>query len=349
MSRTRALLLFVDNLIWLILVIVVAVFAMVTSRYLTEANLVNILVTASVLGILVVGQTFVLITGNFDLSAEGVVVLAAGVAVWLQGSATAPEYGSGWHVSFILAIVALLAVGACVGLINGFLITRLNVNNFVVTLAMMIILEGLLPAMASGNTLYGGSAAFNWLGSANIGNFPVAALVLVLMFVVGHVVLQYRPFGRELYAVGGNRLAAYASGISPKRRIWQVYVISGVLASFAGLVLEGQVQSVPADLGNGMIFMVFAAAVIGGISLQGGRGTMLGAFGGVLLLSAIEDGLNLMSVNVYYVSVVEGTIILFAVLIDTQKSRLHKIVEGQMVRELRERRSEEEEEEEVRV
>ncbi len=327
-NRMPILLLLIDNLIWVILVVVVALFSIFNSRYLTEPNLVDILVTASVLGILVVGQTFVLITGNFDLSAEGVVGLSAGIAVWLQGAAGQPTFGSGWHVNVVFAFVALFAVGAATGTINGFLITKVKMNNFIVTLAMMIVLEGMLPALSTGSTMSGAPASFNWLGTATIGTFPICGIVLIITFVGAHLVLKHRPFGRDLYAIGGNPQAAFASGINPNRRVYQAYIISGILAAFAGLILEGQVQSVPADLGNGMIFMVFAAAVIGGISLQGGRGNIIGAFGGVLLLAAITDGLNLLAVDVYFTSIIEGLIILAAVFLDTQKTRLHRIVEG---------------------
>lgn len=145
-----------------------------------------------------------------------------------------------------------------------------------------------------------------------------------LIFIIGHIVLNHRRFGRELYAIGGNKQAAIASGIDADKRVRQAYIISGGLAALAGWMLAGRVGSIQVNLGDGYIFTVMAAAVIGGISLQGGRGTMLGALGGVLLLSTIDRGLNLMSVSVFWVKVIQGLIIMFAMFIDAQRVRYRK-------------------------
>jgi len=144
---------------------------------------------------------------------------------------------------------------------------------------------------------------------------------MLLLFLIGYVILEHRPFGRDLYAIGGNRAAAIASGIDADKRIRQVYMLSGFLAAFAGWMLAGRVASVQVDLGEGYIFQVMAAAVIGGISLSGGRGKMIGALGGVLLLSTIDRGLNLMQVSVFWIQVIQGLIILIAMFIDAQKVR----------------------------
>lgn len=315
-----------DHLIWVILAAVILVFSLVNTHYFTQANIINIFVHASVLGILVVGQTFVLLTGNFDLSTESTVGLSAALGVWLMAPAGTPFWGGGIGLDPAFAVVIMLLLGLGVGLVNGTLITRFKVNNFVVTLAMLIILRGAVELTGNGQTVSGAPSAFNWLGHATIPWFgttdlPVSVIVLIGTFAIAQVVVRYRPFGRELYATGGNRQAALASGINPDRRILQVYVLSGLLAAFAGWVLAGRVQAVPLNLGQGFIFEVFAAAVIGGISLQGGRGSMLGAFGGVLLLSAIDNGLNLTQVNVFWIDVTRGLIILVAVFIDAQKVR----------------------------
>jgi ribose/xylose/arabinose/galactoside ABC-type transport system permease subunit len=274
-----------------------------------------------VLGIMVVGQSFTLITGNFDLSAESTLGLAALIGAWLILPAGAPTFGGGVMLSPLLAPVIMLAFGLFIGWLNGTLITRLKMNNFIVTLAMLIILRGIVLVVAEGNTLTKLPAQFKALGHDNVGPVPIAVIVLILAFIIAHIVMQYRPFGRSLYAVGGNKQAALAAGIDPDRRIRQVYLISGVLAAFAGWMMAGRLGVVVANLGQGMIFEVFAAAVIGGISLQGGRGTLLGAFGGVLLLSAIDSGLNLMRVSSFWIETVRGLVILVAMLIDAQKVR----------------------------
>ena len=158
-----------------------------------------------------------------------------------------------------------------------------------------------------------------------IGKITMAVLAMGLVFLISHIILKHHKFGRELYAIGGNRKAALALGINADRRIRQVYMISGFLAALAGWMLAGRVVSIQSNLGEGFIFTVFAGAVIGGVSLQGGRGTMLGALGGVLLLSTIDRGLNLMQVSVFWVKVIQGLIILAAMFIDAQRVRLKEI------------------------
>jgi simple sugar transport system permease protein len=321
-----------ENLIWLILVGVILFFATQTDRFLTPNNLRNILVAASVLGLLVIGQTFVLITGNFDLSAESTLGLAALLGLWLIVPAGAPTRGGGLGLNPYVSILAVLLGGALIGWTIGLLITVFKMNNFIVTLAMLIIVRGIILRINNGQSVTTGTIAgaktFNHLGHDNLfslpwlGRVPVSVVVLLVMYGVAYVVLQHRPFGRELYAIGGNRAAALASGINPDRLVVIVYVISGVMAAFAGWMQAGRLGSVQQNLGSGMIFNVFAAAVIGGISLQGGRGSIIGALGGVLLLSTINAGLNLMQVSVFWIQSIQGFVILVAMFIDAQKVRL---------------------------
>ncbi len=327
---------FLDNLIWIILVGVFIFFVIGSDRFLTPINIVNILSAAAVLGVVVVGQTFTLITGNFDLSQESTLGLAALVGLWLIVPAMAPYFGGSLGLPPILAIAVILAMGIGIGYVAGALITYGRMNNFIVTLALLLILRGLMLAFTQGNSVnaigFEGSEIFYWLGHATfpvpwLGNVPVAVLAMLLVFLVGHIILSYRKFGRDIYAVGGNRSAAIASGIDAGRRIRQVYMISGLLAAFAGMMLAGRVASVQVNLGEGFIFTVMAAAVIGGVSLQGGRGTMLGVLGGVLLLSTIDRGLNLMRVDVFVIDVIKGLIILFAMFIDAQRTRFRAPVE----------------------
>ena len=319
-----------DNLIWLILFGVFIFFVIGSDRFLTPINTVNILSAAAVLGVIAVGQTFVLITGYFDLSQESTLGLSALVGLWIMVPTVAPWFGSGFGAPAIVSIALMLAMGVAIGYVIGALITYGRMNNFIVTLAMLLILRGLMLAFTKGNAVnainHGDSDIFYWLGHETfpvpwLGNLPVAVPAMLLVFLVGHIVLTYRKFGRDIYAVGGNRQAAIASGIDAGRRIRQVYMVSGFLAAMAGIMLAGRIASVQINAGEGFIFTIFAACVIGGVSLQGGRGTMLGVLGGVLLLSTIERGLNLMRVEVFYVEVIKGLIILFAMFIDAQRVR----------------------------
>ncbi len=321
MDRKKIVIMILNNLIWILLLAVVIMFGLLSDRFLTTTNITNIFVHAAVLGILVVGQSFTLVTGNFDLSMESTLAVCALIGAWLILPAGAPTFGGGIMLSSYIAIPILLLVGLAIGWLNGMLITKLKMNNFIVTLAMLIVLRGVIMIITEGNTLTRLPDQFKFLGNAYLGPIPVSVIALVLAFVVAHIVMQYRPFGRSLYAIGGNTGAALTAGIDPERRIRHVYLISGLLAAVAGLMLAGRTGVVVENMGKGMIFEVMAAAVIGGISLQGGRGTMAGAFGGVLLLSTIRSGLSLLRVSSFWIEIVSGLIILIAMLIDAQKVR----------------------------
>jgi ribose/xylose/arabinose/galactoside ABC-type transport system permease subunit len=325
-----------DHLIWLILLGVFFFFVLQTDKFLTPVNITNILSAAAVLGVLVVGQTFVLISGNFDLSQESTLGLAALFGLWLIVPALAPFWGGGILLSPFLSIAVILLMGVGIGYVIGALITFGKMNNFIVTLAMLLILRGLMLAFTQGNATSGlnfpEADVFYFLGHESVGvpwlgNLPIAVLAMLGVFLVGHIVLNHRRFGRDLYAIGGNRQAAAASGIDTNRRIRQVYMVSGLLAALAGWMIAGRVASIQVNLGEGYIFTIFAAAVIGGVSLQGGRGTMLGALGGVLLLSTIDRGLNLMRVSVFWIQVTQGLIILIAMFIDAQRVRFRAPVD----------------------
>jgi len=310
-----------DNMIWVLLIGVLTLFSFLTPTYLTPGNFLNILFHAAVLGIMVIAESFCLITANFDLSIESTLALCALIGAWLTVRPGPPDNGVGWMVNPWLAIAALLATGVFIGWFNGTMITRFKMNNFVVTLSMLLTLRGVMHLLPAGNTVYGTTMPYNFLGQSTIAGIPLPVILVIVAFIVAHIVLQYTPFGRSLYSIGANREAAKASGLNSEKRIRQVYLIAGTLAAFAGWMLSARITSVPPNLGEGMVFEVMAASVIGGVSLFGGRGNMIGAFGGVLLLSAIASGLNLVQVSAFWVDTIRGVIILFAMLVDAQKVR----------------------------
>lgn len=343
MNLYSRLTLLIDHLIWVILALVFIFFVTQSEFFLTERNISNILSAASVLGVLVVAQTFVLISGNFDLSIESTLGMSALLGIWLIVPLGAPHFGGGIGVNPYIAILSVLLMGAAIGYSIGCLITYGRMNNFIVTLAVLLVIRGLMLAFTEGAAVNGFNLpeadVFYWLGHEKaftipgVVSMPYAVLATGAVFLVAHIILKHHRLGRELYAIGGNRDAAVASGINVDRRIRQVYMISGVLAALAGWMLAGRVVSVQVNLGEGFIFTVFAGAVIGGVSLQGGRGTMLGALGGVLLLSTIDRGLNLMQVSVFWVRVIQGLIILLAMFIDAQRVRLRALGQAAANRE----------------
>ncbi|MGD0876623.1 MAG: ABC transporter permease [Anaerolineales bacterium] len=321
MNSRKIILWVLNNLIWFLLLLTVIFFALISKHFLTRINLTNIVIHAAVIGLLVVGQVFTLVTGNFDLSSEATLGLTALIAAWLMLPKGAPTFGGGILFSVYLAVPIMLLIGVLIGLINGLLITRLKANAFIVTLTMQLIIRGVMMPITAGNTMARLPADFKFLGNNSLGPIPISVIVLVVAFAIGHIILQYRPFGRSLFAVGGNKTAALAAGINPDRRILQVYVISGLMAAIAGWLMAGRTGVIVQNMGQGYIFEVMAASVIGGISLNGGRGTMVGAFGGVLLLSTIESGLSLMRISTFWIEIASGLIILIAMLIDAQKVR----------------------------
>jgi ribose/xylose/arabinose/galactoside ABC-type transport system permease subunit len=331
MSANRAIQFVLDRMIWFILLLVIAFFGWRVGfeSYLAPSNLVNILVHASVLGVLTIGQTLCLLSGNFDLSAEGTLSLVIVLAAWLmlpyRAATMAQAGGVGWELSPFIVVPIMIVVGLLVGLINGTLISRLGMNNFIVTLSMQLILRGLALVISLGAIMPGTPAQFNWLGGGRVGvgpvSIPVSVVFTLLMFALFAYILKNTRFGRELYAVGGNREAARASGFNPKRLITYAYMLSGLLAALAGWMLLGKLEVSVSTLGTGMTLETVAAAVIGGVALTGGVGTIWGAFSGVLLLSVVANGMNLMDVDPFWVNGIRGLIILVALFIDAQKVR----------------------------
>jgi simple sugar transport system permease protein len=287
--------------------------ALVNDAFLTQQNLINILQQSSELAILVIGETLILLTGKFDLSLESIVGVGPMIAGWLVTDTVIG--GSGLHLNAYLAVVILLLVGMLVGAINGFLVAQVKLNAFMVTLAMLILLRGITVGLSNGRTLFDLPAPLVYLGSASWLGIPASVWIAGFLFLVVGLFLRYHSFGRAIYAVGGNPEAARASGIRVERVVWIVYIVGGALAALAGLLLTGRLDSVLSGQGQNMIFTVFAAAVIGGIGLNGGRGTMFGALTGVLLLGTISNILTLSQIPTFWINAAFGAIILAALVL----------------------------------
>lgn len=312
----------INNTIWILLFLVIVFFGFSTKNFFSFQNLLNILAYASILGVMVVGQSFTLITGNFDLSMESTMGLCGLLAIWFISTKGEPLYGSGFGFPVWLSIIVVFILGLLVGWINGNLITKFKMNNFIVTLSMMIILRGIMYVVTYGATTYSQNDVFNSIASGKIGPFNYPLIIMLVIFLIAFLILKYTKFGRELYSIGANKKAAFASGIATDLRIRQAYLISSILAVLAGILLSSRLTAAEPTTGKGIIFVVFASAVIGGGSLQGGVGSIIGAFGGVLLLSTINSGLNLMEISVFWVEVIRGLLILLAMVIDAQKNRI---------------------------
>lgn len=288
--------------------------SLVSDAFLTPGNLLNILQQSSELSIVVIAESLILITGKFDLSLESIIGLSPMIGAWLIVSDPTAG-GSGIGLNGYAAIAVVLASGAIIGAVNGFLIVRLGLNAFIVTLAMLILLRGVTLGLTNGQTMVGLPSEFLYLGTAKWLGVPVSIWVAGLLFIVFAIFLRYHRLGRAIYAIGGNPAAARAAGIQVERVTWGVFILAGFLSALAGLMLTGRIASVVSSQGQNMIFYVFAAAVIGGISLNGGRGRLLGALTGVLLLGVLQNVLTLAQFAAFWIDAAYGAIILFALIL----------------------------------
>jgi simple sugar transport system permease protein/ribose transport system permease protein len=295
------------------ILLLVVVGALIDSAFLSSDNLINVLQQQTELSLLVLAEAMILIAGKFDLSLESTVGLAPALAVGLVIPAASNGLGTDWPS--VLAIPLCLFIGLLIGAFNGLLILRFKLSAFIVTLGMLIVLRGLQIGFTGGQNLFALPESFLYLGNARWLGLPASVWICGVLFIVGIGALGYFRHGRALYAIGGNVDAARAAGVRADRVVWVVFMIGGVLAALAGLLMTGRLGSVAAAQGSGMIFTVFAAAVIGGVSLDGGKGTLFGALCGVLVLGLINNILTLAGVSAQWIQAIYGGIILVALML----------------------------------
>jgi ribose transport system permease protein len=281
--------------------IIVGVF--VSPNFLNGANIRDVLVTASVVGVLAVGQGLVILAGGagIDLSVGAVMTLAVVVAARVQDGGVAA------------VILGALGTGAFAGIVNGLGVTRARLEPFIMTLATLTMAQGAAYYVSGASPLYlDGSHSLPWLNERVLG---IQGPILVFFFTVliGQIVLSRTVFGRELYLIGGNEEAAHYAGIPVTRRRFAVYVISGLCAGLAGLLVITQLNTADPNFGGSYNLQAIAAAVVGGISLVGGRGSLLGVAGGVLLIAIVSNILGLLNVNTYVQLIATGLLVILAV------------------------------------
>ncbi|MFJ1796076.1 ABC transporter permease [Kitasatospora griseola] len=302
------------SLVPVLLVLGIIGFA-VSPAFLTSDNLLGVGQQATELSLLVLAEALILIVGRMDLSLESTIGVAPVIAVWL----VLPDHGARFNGLGLFpswtAIPLCLAVGALIGAINGFLILKLRLNGFIVTLGALTLLRGLQVAISQGQSIVNLPGSFTYLGSTSWLGVPAAIWICALLFLVGGSALAWLRHGRALYAIGGNSEAARAAGIRVDRITWTVLILGGLLAAFAGVLYTGHYGSISADQGNGWIFQVFAATVIGGVSLNGGRGTLFGALTGVLTLQLVVNVMTLAGVPPLWNQFLNGAIIIVALII----------------------------------
>jgi ribose transport system permease protein len=286
--------------------------ALLTNRFLSPLNLTNILVQSSIMAVIAIGMTFVIVGGGFDLSVGSTVALAGCIAAMVM-------------VQFGLAagVVAGIATGVSVGLVNGVIIAQLGVNPFITTLGTMVLVRGLVYLITAGAPIGDDRlpAAFIAFGSARFLGIHYLVWVPAILLIVLSWVMASTPYGRRIYATGGNREAAFLSGVPVKRIIASTYVWCGALGGVAGVMLTARLQSGQPTAGEFYELTAIAAVVLGGASLQGGEGILYKSIIGVFIMIVLGNGLNLLNVDSYWQRVAIGVVIIAAAAADRLRSR----------------------------
>ena len=286
-------------------VLIVIAGSLASPIFLTVTNIRNVFLQSAMLGVVAVGMTFVILTGGIDLSVGMVLSLCSVVAAMLFNN------GQGYPLPIV--ILATLALGAAIGAINGGVIIWRGVAPFIVTLAMMAIASGAALTISNGRPIGGITGSYAWLGSGMIGPAPVPVWIMSISFIIGAIVLRFTPYGRAVYAIGGNEQAARLSGIAVNRVKLITYMISGFFAALGAIIFTARVTVGDPWAGRSLELDAIAAVVIGGTSLFGGIGALWGTFLGTLIILMINNLLNLMNVSPYSQGIAKGLIILIAI------------------------------------
>jgi len=291
------------------LIIVITLFSFLSNRFLTLSNFINVTRQVSIEAIIAFGMTLVIISGGIDLSVGSSLALSSAILASILKDG-----------NISLAVVTSLAVGAGIGFVNGFIVAKGKIQAFIVTLATMAIARSLTLAYTEGMPITGFPDSFRFIGREDIFGIPVPVIVMSIVMFILFFVLRYTKFGLELYAVGGNETAANLTGIRVDGYKIMVYVVSGVLAALSGIVLTSRLNSAQPTIGQGFELNAIAAVVLGGASLSGGRGSIIGTFLGAMLMGFINNGMNILNISPFYQEAVKGLVILAAVLIEREKT-----------------------------
>ena len=279
--------------------------SLLSDRFLTLGNAVNVLRQSTINGIIAIGMTYVILTAGIDLSVGAVLALCTVVtADLLQKGLAVP-----------LSVAVGLGLGAGLGWVNGLIITKGRVPPFVATLGMMTVARGLTLTYTQGRPLTGLPAGFRFMGTGSLGPVPMPIVIAGLAFGGGYIFLTYTRVGKYIFALGNNPVAARYAGIATERYIAFVYAVAGLLAALAGMILAARLNSAQPTAGLGYEFDAIAAVVVGGTNFAGGEGGLGGTLLGVLVIAVLNNGLNLLNVASFYQPVVTGVVIALALLL----------------------------------
>ncbi|WZW87082.1 ribose ABC transporter permease [Ignatzschineria larvae DSM 13226] len=297
------------------LIVLILGVSMLNENFFTLNNIFNILQQTSINAIIAVGMTLVILTSGIDLSVGSVFALTGAVAASIIGQDINPFF----------AIIAALLLGSALGLVSGVIIAKGKLQAFIATLVMMLIIRGATQVYTQGSPIGLGMSdyayMFEWIGFGRVLGIPVPIIIMAVVFMIAGYILKFTKLGRHIYAVGGNEAATRLSGINVDRVKIIVYMMSGFLCAVAAMIEVSRLSSAQPTAGMGYEMDAIAAVVLGGTSMAGGRGKIIGTLIGALILGFLNNGLNLLGVDAYYQMIVKGAVILLAVLVDNKTVR----------------------------
>lgn len=295
------------------LILLVVIVSVLNSRFLQVSNLMNLLRQLIINGFIALGMTYVILTGGIDLSVGSILAFTSAIFAGLMQNGMSP----------VLAIILAIVLGAILGFINGLLITKGKLAPFIVTLATMTIFRGATLVYTDGRPIAGqrDNFIFAFLGRGKVFGIPFQVILFAIIFILLLILLKKTSLGRKVYAVGGNEKASFISGINIDKVKIFVYTISGILATISGLVLTSRLNSAQPTAGTAYEMDAIAAVVLGGTSMTGGSGSLVGTLIGILILGVLNNGLNLLGVSSFYQQIVKGVVILLAVLVDRKRNK----------------------------
>jgi inositol transport system permease protein len=304
-----------------ILLLLIAVMGIMISGFLSPSNLIGIIVQSSIYGIMALGMTFIIVSGGIDLAAGSIVAISGVICAGFGQTMNAPVklFPNLPEMGVFIPIIMAVLVGVACGLINGVLITKGRLFPFIATLGTFTLMRGLALSITKGSPINRLTAGFKNIGGNLFGFLPVPLLIFLVMFLLCTIIMNYTRFGANVFTVGGNRTAARVTGINIHRTLIGVYALAGFLYGVAAFVFAGRVLSVNPGAADGYELKAISATIIGGTSPLGGRATIWGAVAGALIIASIQNGLTLMAVNTYWQQVIEGMIIIIAVVFVIQQ------------------------------
>ncbi len=312
----------IDELMLIIALAVIMIVMAATSEYFwTGKNIMNVLRQSSPTLIAAIGMTILMLVGEVDLSIGSLMAFSAVIMVDVLNASQ----------NIFLAIVVALAIGVGVGLFNAFIVTKFNIVSLIVTLGVMTSLRGFAYIYTNAIAVQNTVSEFTTIGTGYIGFLPIPILIAIILFAACFFMLKFTTFGRYIYASGDNKNAAIASGINVTKIKTVTFIMCSTLAVLAGIILTARVNSGQPNLATGFEFTVIAAVILGGTSLNGGQGTLIGTLVGVLILGVLDNGLVLNDVSTFWQDVLRGAVIILAVIIDTKRARRREKVSKMLV------------------